>query len=561
MYTSILDNSTNAEYQVNKSPELDIMMMLGAGASRPSGIPTIDEMTSEFLEEFPKHRIKKRVLPVLSTLKKITQFQFEKVDLETIMSVLVQFEDKKYRDLLESKFPQAKKLEGYFLEHIKESIQEFIREKCENLQGVEYLWPLRAFFTDNKPLKIFTLNYDGTIEFHCEKEGIRYSDGFNPYWDPQSFSSKLDIHLYKLHGSLYWFKGKTSPAIKVPIKGLDTRNIRYLTDEKVSELMIYPEIEKNKESVIYSHISQQFKDELLKVDVCVIIGYSFRDRDITDAINESLLINPNLWLVLVSPHASKTKEDFFPNDDTIKSRIITLDMGIKEALTDRILYSMISTLTKTRTQERNANTAQAKNQTRLDYEYWTPIIRDYLRLQHDDRIKFLVERLYDIKFTEINTDYPNVIEMVLCGRSLRYMWEYKKQKNQDKLKIWKEVFLGACAVTEYVFFKEGRDKKLEKSNPVKQKDLPQWYEERHFGDVVHFIESLKDEVLNLKNEKLPSKLKTNIDKLKKTTEILTQKKMLESGGYRHITSEEILSYYKQNNLGILKWAKKIINSF
>jgi hypothetical protein len=154
-------------------------MLLGAGASRPAGIPTIDEMTKEFLEEFPKGHIKKRILPTIYTIKKIAQFNFGTIDLETIMSVLVQLEDEKYRDLLENKFPHVKKMERPFLEHFKESIQEFIRKKCENLQGVGYLWPLRAFFTDNKPLKIFTLNYDGTIEFHCEKEGIKYSDGFN----------------------------------------------------------------------------------------------------------------------------------------------------------------------------------------------------------------------------------------------------------------------------------------------------------------------------------------------------------------------------------------------
>ncbi len=43
---------------------------------------------------------------ILSVLKKITKFQFEKVGLDTIMGVVVQFEDKKYRELLENKFSQ-----------------------------------------------------------------------------------------------------------------------------------------------------------------------------------------------------------------------------------------------------------------------------------------------------------------------------------------------------------------------------------------------------------------------------------------------------------------------
>ena len=152
MYLSTLGNVENSEYKRDEPPKLDIIMLLGAGASRPAGIPTINEMTAEFLEDFPKNRIKKRILPYMSTLKKITKFQFEKVDLETIMSVLVRLEDEKYKELLESKFPEVKKMEIPFSEHFKQSIQEFIRNKCENLQGIDYLWSLRAFFTDNKPL-------------------------------------------------------------------------------------------------------------------------------------------------------------------------------------------------------------------------------------------------------------------------------------------------------------------------------------------------------------------------------------------------------------------------
>jgi len=114
-------------------------------------------------------------------------------------------------------------------------------------------------------------------------------------------------------------------------------------------------------------------------------------------------------------------------------------------------------------------------------------------------------------------------------------------------------------VIEYIYFKEGRDEKMQNANPVKDKDLPWWYEDRYFGNSEYIIESLKNELVDLQGEEFPSKLKKSIEKLKKTVEILTYKEKLSSSSFKPITPEEILSNYNQHNLGILKWAKEITN--
>lgn len=82
--------------------------------------------------------------------------------------------------------------------------------------------------------------------------------------------------------------------MKIPIKGLRTASIKYLTGESMHEMLIYPFLRKNKQLVVYSWLNQKFKDELQNSDVCVIIGYSFRDEDITESIIEALGTNQNL---------------------------------------------------------------------------------------------------------------------------------------------------------------------------------------------------------------------------------------------------------------------------
>jgi SIR2-like domain len=58
-------------------------------------------------------------------------------------------------------------------------------------------------------LNIFSTNYDVCIELLCKsrRNKKKYVTGFNPTWNPQVFEeSETDIRLYKLHGSVTWYK-------------------------------------------------------------------------------------------------------------------------------------------------------------------------------------------------------------------------------------------------------------------------------------------------------------------------------------------------------------------
>jgi len=541
---------------------LKTIFLLGAGASRDAGIPTIKDMTSEFVSDpFKANSPLMTTLAPQSTtqvkddvdiLEKVTEKFLGKTDLELIMSLILRLEDKKEKDLLEIQFSELKRFDEARLQFIKELIQGYIRKKCEDIERVDYLWPLEGM-SKNQKMNIFTLNYDGTIEIFCENKGIRYTDGFEPNWNFARFEDKSNqINLFKLHGSLYWFRTKSNKTIKVPMKGLQSSLLKYLTDEEVSEMMIYPTLEKNKQLGVYSWLSQKFKDELNNSKVCVIMGYSFRDGDIKDSIIESLSSNHNLWLIIASPHASKHKKEFFSYDDEIAARIVTMDMDIISAFTDRTLNSYLHDLSGARNNEEKAWQNQSTSQNRLDVD-WRWILTNYLRIGHHDRVKWVVEELSQRRFASTGDNFPNIIEGMVGPVSLQYILDYQGKTEQTKLDIWEKIFVDYCSALEYGFFKNSIQNVLKENNPVKKEELPFWYSDNGSqprDDIRKFGSKLK----NTQKQIPDDKLKSTVGKLIQTIDLFVG----DNGQLENSNPGELVGRLRTDSLGMKKCATSII---
>lgn len=543
------------------SEPLKTIFLFGAGASRDAGIPTINDMTSEFISDPVKtnSQLAEALAPVSATqinedvkkLEKVTKKFLGKSDLELIMSLLLRLEDNREKKLLEKEFPELEQLDEARIQFIKELIQGFIRKKCEDIKNVDYLWPLDGI-SKNQKLNIFTLNYDATVDIFCESKAIRYTDGFEPDWNSTRFEDKENrINLFKLHGSLYWFRTKSNKTIKVPMKGLQSSLLKYLTDEEVSEMMIYPTLEKNKQFGVYSWLSQKFKDELNHSKICVIMGYSFRDGDIKDSIIESLSSNQNLWLIIASPHASKNKKDFFTSDTAVAARIVTMDMDMKSALTDRTLSSYLEDLNEARNKEEETWQTQSTWRTRHDAN-WRWILIIYLRIGHHDRVKWIVEELSQKKFTGAGDHFPNIIEGIVGPVSLRYILEYHEKNEQQKLDIWEKIFLDYCSSLEFGFYQNSIQNTLKNSNPIKQEDLPYWYKDNGSQPkdaLTKFHSSLKEIHQQINNENL----KSAVGKLIETLDLVIDKENLEN-----TNPGDLVGRIRDAKLGLRKCATEII---
>src|SRR5579864_8944966 len=149
-----------------------IMLLFGAGASKPAGIPVIGEMTKNFLEN-PVEEIlntgiaisRTNELANVSDVKKhlaiiadLTGKYFRgKMDIELMMSLMLELDDPKFKTLFEITHPSIKSIQPEGLRLIKSLTEEYIRKSCENILKIDYLWPLTGI-SRVKPLNIFTLN-------------------------------------------------------------------------------------------------------------------------------------------------------------------------------------------------------------------------------------------------------------------------------------------------------------------------------------------------------------------------------------------------------------------
>ena len=94
--------------------------------------------------------------------------------------------------------------------------------------NVAYLKPLNNFIREYRGLSIFSTNYDLCIEQFCKENGRTFVDGFNPYWNPETEYRKkcnVDVCLYKLHGSITWYRSDGGEYTRSDIIVSDIRPI------------------------------------------------------------------------------------------------------------------------------------------------------------------------------------------------------------------------------------------------------------------------------------------------------------------------------------------------
>jgi hypothetical protein len=543
---------------------------LGAGASKPAGIPTIDEMTSHFLADpFGSYRNidTSKVhswTSSLQNIRELTESYFGKLDLEYLMTMTMQLQEENFKRLAGVQNPEIKSIDTETLRFLKTIMTDFIRKEIEKSPDIKYLWGLQGFINEKQCLNLFTLNYDATIEIYCEQNNISCTDGFVPNWNPDVFNH-VTINLFKLHGSLYWFKSEFGKILRVPLKGVSSSSVRYLTDEAVSEMMIYPALQKSKDSEVYSWLSQKFIQSLNKAQICVVIGYSFRDREILGLIQDAMFRNPNLWLVIASPSAS-SKRKLWNNNIEVLSRIVPFDMDARKAIAERHLQSNLVLLKEVREEEKKVWSKQALERRRLDSE-WIPILTKYRRLRHYDRLLTVSERLVTYDFSSIPEGANNNIAWEIADLYL-YKLEIQSVSSTTVQEAWKRLFVEYAKALEYAVFLQLS--LPDQANPIRRDELPKWvgyFDKTQDYSLDRRIIETNDLCTKLLKASTDRIAKQNLQKLSESLDMisLNMYDLFENEEYGkeflidpNHSLDEIVSSYKEKDLGVGKWAEKIV---
>lgn len=144
----------------------------------------------------------------------------------------------------------------------------------------------------DKPVEIFTTNYDLLLEQALEEQRVPYFDGFvgsdSAFLDLESMAED-DLparwaRLWKIHGSINWWMTAK-------------KRIRRSRDKaKGEQLLIYPshlKYDQSRQMPFYAMLDRL--RVFLRSDQCVLLacGYSFGDEHINACIREGLSGNPN----------------------------------------------------------------------------------------------------------------------------------------------------------------------------------------------------------------------------------------------------------------------------
>lgn len=161
-----------------------------------------------------------------------------------------------------------------------------------------------------KPIEIFTTNYDLLIEQALEETSIPYFDGFvgsrQPFFDLRSVEDNLIpkywSRLWKIHGSINWYQKANKEVF---------RSDTFKTDGKDASFLIYPSHLKYDQSrkMPFLALSDQLSRFLKQPSAALILcGYSFNDDHINDTIVNALKSNPTAIVIALMFGDMKTDD-------------------------------------------------------------------------------------------------------------------------------------------------------------------------------------------------------------------------------------------------------------
>ncbi len=159
----------------------------------------------------------------------------------------------------------------------------------------------------------------------------------------------------------------------------------YMSDEEVIEMVIYPSMNKYKHQEIYSWLHNKFIEELKNSIICIVIGYSFRDQDISDTVIE-FIKNCKIFLVIISPRSTNTKRKLIEQYNLIndrKTRIISINKSV-EIIKSRDLNNIIPKLYGTIKNEEEVFKKQNSKKEIIDD--WKSVFDFYKEIGHNERI-------------------------------------------------------------------------------------------------------------------------------------------------------------------------------
>lgn len=334
-----------------------VALFLGAGASKAFDYPT----TLEFVGNLQNVLDKEEKLLLNSILKSPDVSDIEHV-LQTL-DPIIEFNSNPYINTLFRQSNVRINLNGSqviwedfvrWSKRLKRTIvselhrqYEFDRTKLDKI--IDYYNTLDLILGKISrvgELHIFTTNYDSVVERFCidSDREIEFTCGFRregrsgrefwyaeelKHWEYDKVRSR-GIWLYKLHGSLDWRETADNRIERMPTE----EEVSKATRRYKRNILIYPAQKNYATEEPFRSLMRYFNEILNQHDMCLVIGFSFRDTFINSTFLDFLRANRKRRLVVVSPNASKNvDENLMSGEKQLRKQIRCRDKLFGEAET------------------------------------------------------------------------------------------------------------------------------------------------------------------------------------------------------------------------------------
>jgi hypothetical protein len=309
------------------------MLFLGAGASKAVGLPDLHDLTNKIRKETDDPF--KNIERILKQSTDKIKYTDEELDLEIFLTILDSLadplnaipdlgpfatylykllENKEAIDKIKIGKEEARNLKEKSVRYTAEILDVYDEKKAESLYDELFsisntlqneIKNAQGTVVYNIFDHIATTNYDLVIEtyartagdnksIYLENRGFQNIKGENTaqYLDLQYLrDSATNVNYLKLHGSLDWWKRDDRKIVISSGKPM-------FGEKLIDQIMIYPIYEKYISREPFYSLYTAFRKNLFKEQIVIVIGYSFRDISINNALLDNLQTTETSRLII-----------------------------------------------------------------------------------------------------------------------------------------------------------------------------------------------------------------------------------------------------------------------
>lgn len=319
----------------------NVMILMGAGASIPVGIPGMLGLAERFEKEVAKEQAPR------DGYRALQRFGVGK-DLEELLQLanaIIDFPNQHIESFVDecvrgsnsaSRFVgDVSKRRNKIIREVtafRDRLLEWLTQVCLGFDREQARSLFENFVqqTAAHRIPIFTTNYDGVLESVAQRKRVRVVDNFLAkgdrfFWDSSlaSFGGK-GLRLVKLHGSIYWHADENGLIERIDPPA------RYNSEgKKVERLLIVPTRFKDIYKRNYFPLYTSFLRTLGNAKTIVIIGHSMRDDYLLAAVRDRLR-DPVFRVVVLDPDFP-ARRDLLGRDDELHPQIAHIPEKLEEA--------------------------------------------------------------------------------------------------------------------------------------------------------------------------------------------------------------------------------------